>query len=161
LNVIPGFLAIAIYVGLFWVMRRFKERKWLQSGLIIFVIFRLITIVSPFIFTRYTGVNFVSIHAFLMNFSVFYIAIMFALVQNVAIRWYYRAFAFLLMLCLFASSTASGMRDILGEGKVLVNTQVLFMLPFISSLLLFFKVYGISKTQKSTPNEISFKHTVR
>jgi len=50
---IPGIFTLIIYIGLFWVIRVFKEKKWIRSGLIVFFVAKVLAIILPWVLYKY------------------------------------------------------------------------------------------------------------
>ncbi|QKJ32771.1 hypothetical protein HQ865_24440 [Mucilaginibacter mali] len=143
--VIPGLVAIILYVGLFWVMRTFKEQKWMQSGLIVFFLCRLLSIIAPWIILALNwSARYFIVGSYLMNFSLLYMVFTFVFVRTSSIRKYYWAFAGLMFFCLVRIYAAPALYGMFRYRWLFINQELLFSLPFLASLMLFVDVYYLS-----------------
>ena len=151
---IPGIFILIIYTGLFWVIRVFKEKKWIRSGLIVFFAAKVLAIILPWIVYRY--VKSPSIYEVLLSnrlllgASIAYMLFTFLFVRHKDIRrffWYHSLLTIIAYLYIFFGRP---LYDDFGYNWLLINQDMILYVPFLATMVLFVEVYNLS-CQPNTP----------
>jgi len=155
---ISAILSLIIYIGLFWGMKVFKEKKWVKSGLVVFFCIDAFVILWPFAMYFYhtpqVVIDMELITHLLIKVNTLYLLFTFAFVRNRTIRRYYWGFAGLMLLCHLVSYFGPVLYDDYGYAWLVINDDVIFYIPFLCSLTLFVEIFNLSRQQNLANIEI-------
>jgi len=156
LTISAGLLVLIINIGQLWVLKIFKEKKWVRSGLIVFFCGQALIFLLP-LTTLFGSANYnIAQIQFLVQItgkvSTAYMLITFAFVRNRNIRRYYWGFAGLLLLCHLVTYFGPILYDDFGYAWLLINGDVIFFIPFLCSLTLFVEIFNLSRQQNNLAN---------
>jgi hypothetical protein len=153
---VPGAIIIVLYIGLHWVMRTFRERKWVRSGVIVYFVVKILNIiliaVIPLLVGRQRYLEILSLNRFLFVLSLVYLLFTLLFVRHRAIRRFFWCFTVLMALNELVAYAAPKLYDDFGYNWLLINTDITFYIPFIATLTLFVEVFNLSNlSRKQNP----------
>jgi len=141
------FLNVALYIGLFWVLGAFKEHVLIRGAMLIIIFLKIPALMSvhldyfqpislPMLFQR--------VIVLLACIGVVMLLVL-LLVRNKMIRKYFRWFVGLMLIALVLPLLGGHVYNNFGSRWLLINRFLLIWLSFIPTLLLFMKVYSLSR----------------
>jgi hypothetical protein len=163
LLLVPGVLIFVLYIGLFWVMRVFKERKWVRSGVIVYFIVKVLTVilipVVPLLVGQRNYFEMLALNRILFQISLVYMFFTFLFVKQHVIRRFFWCFTALMALNELAAYAGPKLYDDFGYNWLLLNTDVTLYVPFVATLILFVEVFNLSNLsrQQNEPEEMEAK----
>jgi hypothetical protein len=138
---------VSIFIGLYWVLRIFKEPPWIWLSIIIFLIWKIILILFFNLIQPHIG-------HFLLHNNVFidwgysiniivsiYMLAFFLFVKNPVIKRFLVAFAILMGVVYFFQYAGPTLYDNYGLHWALINVELLIYIAHLATLLLFAKLY--------------------
>lgn len=158
LVMIPGILAIIIYIGLFWMVKTFKEKRWIRSGIIVFFFAKIFCMLSIPL-TGLTHIHYIDLYEVevlnrvILSLGFYYMLLTLLFVKHRYMRGYFWCFVLLMVFCEIAAYAGPFLYDEYGYNWLLISSDVLFYLAFIPIMVLFAKVYNLSRKEIVTPGK--------
>jgi len=157
LNIVPTILMMILYLGLFWVILTFKERKWLLSGPVSFFCVKLLVIVMPLatlVFYAISGESYLvhSLQPLLTRLGTAYLAFTFLFVRQRPIRLYFWGFAIVTVLVELWVYMGPTLYDEYGQNWLLVNRDMIYYVPFVITMALFARILTLPEQNKPEHN---------
>lgn len=155
---IPGIFTLIIYIGLFWVIRVFKEKKWIRLGLIVFFAAKILSIILPWVLYKYIespNVYEVLIsNRLLLGTGEAYMFFTFLFVRNKDIRRFFWCFVLLMVLGYLYVFFGQTLYDDFGYNWLLINPDMIAYIPFLATMALFVEVYNLSRQPNAPEVEV-------
>ena len=147
LNVFAGFFNIAVYIGLFWVLGTFKEHLLIRAAMLVLLFLKIPAIISLNLNDLDTIAMSALFQSIILLFACLAVAMLVVLlfVRNKIIKGYFWWFVGLMFVVLVLPSIGAYTYDNLGIHWLLIDRFLLVWASFIPTLLLFIKVYRLSK----------------
>ena len=152
---VQGIAALVLYIGLLWIIRVFKEQKWIWSGIIVFLVVQLRMFISvlvvPYLLKGRGYVELLHLFRLLFEISVAYMVVTFFAVSNRVIRVFFWCFAVLMGLNNLLAYLGPKLYDNFSIHWLLINPNFTFWIPWVASLALFAKVFNLGTEQRLQP----------
>jgi len=146
-----GIAALVLYIGLLWIIRVFKEQKWIWSGIIVFLVVQLRMFISvlvvPYLLKGRGYLELLHLFRLLFEVSVAYMVVTFFAVSNRVIRVFFWCFAVLIGLNNLLVYLGPKLYDNFSIHWLLINPNFTFWIPWVASLALFARVFNLAKEQ--------------
>jgi len=153
--VLPAVLLSTILVGLYWILIIFREKRWISTVFLIFVLLRVFSTATLFFYQEW-WTNFPSTSSpILLYLSYFIIACMIIsimFIKNKSIRIYFRLFGILTALAYIIPRIGPYLYDNFSITWLMINQAALFQLCTFVSLAIFVKVWINSKKENNISN---------
>jgi hypothetical protein len=149
-----AFLNMAVYIGLFWVLGAFREHILIRVAMLVLLLLKIPAIIS----LNWNHLESLAISALFQSLMVFFaclavaMILMLLFVRNKIIKGYFRCFVGVMLLALVLPQIGAYAYDNLDIHWLLIDRFLLVWLSFIPTLLLFIKVYRLSR-QSDFPME--------
>jgi len=136
---------LAISLGIFWVLKIFKEKSWLKVTFLAFFGWQIL-IVFSFGITNQQLLSFSSVIFYITISLLILLLIGFSLMQSRTVRPYLIWFAALTLLELVLPLLGGFLYDnFVGSQWLLINQRFMSKLPPLATLILFIVVFNISR----------------
>jgi len=142
LQVVPLLFTIILYVGFFWLIIVFNEKKWIWSGILSFFICKVYSIVAVFM-GEVIGTGYMEMMTFIHIFTwvtLLYMLVTFMFVANKALRPYFWLFAVLWAFAETWNHFGPALYDDYGERWMLVNRDIVYYIPFIITVPMYLDI---------------------
>ncbi|WP_295793273.1 hypothetical protein [Mucilaginibacter sp.] len=146
-------LRLTISLGIFWILKVFKEKTWIRVVFSAFFVWQIGTVLS-FGISNKTLSGFIAIIYYATIVLLILLIAAFSSMRARRIKAYLIWFAMLTLFVVALPHLGAQLYDNFGSKWLLINQRVLARIPTLATLILFITVYNISRS-KFDVNEVN------
>lgn len=141
---IPAIMGLVIFTGLYWIMYVYKEKWWIQAGMIIFTVWKIAGNIYLFIPGNKMALYNPILSSLLLYgfyFDLCYMLVTSFLMHTKQIKWYYFWFTFFTILTnILPIKLGPYLHDNFGINWLMINGNILMQTTTLISLFLYLRV---------------------
>jgi hypothetical protein len=146
--IVSCILSTILFIGLYLVLRSFKEGRWIGISIMVCWIIKIIMLLSLTIISFYPDViktHIQEISFLLGNLPLWFMLFALLFVKNKKIKPYFLTYSIIGIVICFASAIGSKLYDDFSIHWALINPDAMLLVAHLPIVALFFKIYTLLK----------------